>query len=104
MAAATGAEPAGAGEGRQHGLRLADGGEHRAAILETPVVWVGRPLAPGLLIASEGVPSKIEPFGFEPDVERLIEKTLAKKAKEAEERAKRAARRVAKRAQAPKQP
>jgi hypothetical protein len=34
-------------------------------------------------------PSKVEPFDFEPDVERLIETKLAEKAKAAEERAKR---------------
>lgn len=52
-------------------------------------------------------PSKIEPFDFEPDVERLIEKKLAEKAKEAEERAKREVARqtkVAKSENAPKQP
>jgi len=40
-------------------------------------------------------PSKVEPFDFEPDVERLIEKTLAEKAKAAEEEAKRDAARQA---------
>jgi tetratricopeptide (TPR) repeat protein len=52
-------------------------------------------------------PSKVEPFDFEPDVERLIEKLLAEKAERAEEKAKRdAARRAeaAKSANAPEQP
>jgi hypothetical protein len=51
-------------------------------------------------------PSKVEPFDFEPDVERLIEKKLAEKAKNAEEKAKRdAARRGRpKRVPTPKQP
>jgi hypothetical protein len=40
-------------------------------------------------------PSKVEPFDFEPDVERLIEKKLAEKAKAAEEKAKRDAARPA---------
>jgi hypothetical protein len=40
-------------------------------------------------------PSKVEPFDFEPDVERLIEKTLAEKAEAAEEKAKRDAARRA---------
>ena len=39
--------------------------------------------------------AKVEPFDFEPDVERLIEKKLAERAKQAEEAAKRdAARQV----------
>jgi hypothetical protein len=42
-------------EGRQHGLRLPDGGEHLAAILEEPVIMIGRPLAPSLLVAGERV-------------------------------------------------
>jgi hypothetical protein len=52
-------------------------------------------------------PSKVEPFDFEPDVERLIEKTLAERAKAAAEKAKRDAAReaeAAKSANVPKQP
>jgi tetratricopeptide (TPR) repeat protein len=52
-------------------------------------------------------PTKVERFDFEPDVERLIEKKLAEKAKKAEEKAKRDAARqaeAAKSANAPRQP
>lgn len=40
-------------------------------------------------------PAKVEPFDFEPEVERLIEKTLAESAKKADEKAKRDAAREA---------
>lgn len=52
-------------------------------------------------------PAKVEPFDFEPDVERLIEKKLTENAKRAEEKAKRDAAReaeAAKSANVPKQP